>query len=572
GVSWLYDELKPGIDPMGPENKLIFLTGPLCGTNAQCFGRWKVFFKSPLTGGYFKSSGGGHFGAELKFAGLDGVIIEGKSEKPVYLRINEGKYELRDAAYLADLCCDDIHTLIREELKDPRTRIACTGPAGDNMVKYAGIFSDRRTAGRGGGGTVMASKNLKAIAVRGQSKVPLSDPEAFSAAVKEQINLIRNHPAYKNFSYRGTQNAEWSNLLGMSPTRNFREGVLPGWEKIEATNYHPLRVRHYACHNCMVHCASLTKVHTGHYKGWWSEGPEYETIWGFTGPIVSNEIGLTIAADRLCDELGVDTISAAGSIALAYEMYEKGLITKEDTGGLELIYGRHEPVLPLIRQIASRQGFGDLMAEGTREMARRIGQGSEDYAIHVKGLELPGYDPRGAKSHGLNLMTTAIGADHNSGYASQESHGVAYKGKTLDRFATEGKGELTKYNQDMTAIHDCGILCVFPSVLFMRDSLDLFGRLLSAATGIKDFEDTDHLWKIGDRIMNLERMFNVREGFGRKDDVMPKRITGQTLPEGPSAGKWFEAEELLADYYRVRGWDLETGVPTPEKLKELGLA
>ncbi|MFH0942423.1 MAG: aldehyde ferredoxin oxidoreductase family protein [Chloroflexota bacterium] len=572
GIKWLYDELKPGVDPLGPENKLIFLAGPLGGTSAQSFGRWKVFFKSPLTGGYFKSSGGGRFAAELKFAGLDGIIIEGKAEKPVYLWINEGKYQLRDATYLSQLNCDDTHTLIREELRDCNIRVACIGSAGDNLVKYAGIFSDRRCAGRGGGGAVMGAKNLKAIAVRGKGKVPLSDPDAFTAAVREEISIIRNDPHYAEFARRGTQNPEFCLTLGMFPTRNFREGVLPDWHKIEGVQYNPMRVRDYACYNCMVHCGNLTKVHSGPYCGWWSEGPEYETIWGFTGPFVTNEIGLTVAGDRLCDELGLDTVSATGSIGLAYELYERGIITKEDTGGLELVYGNHEPVLPLLRQIAARQGIGDLLAEGTREMARRIGQGSEVYAIHVKGLELPGYDPRGAKAHGLNLMTTAIGADHNSGYGTQEIQGVPYKGKKLNRFATEGKGELAKYNQDLTAIHETGILCVFPSVLFFRDNLDLYGRLLVAATGIKDFSDPDYLWLVGDRINNLERLFNVREGFGRKDDAMPRRITGQTLPEGPSAGQRFEAEELLDDYYQARGWDLKTGVPTKKKLKELGLA
>lgn len=570
GIKMLYDDLKPGINPLGEDNELIFTAGPLAGTNAQSFGRWKVFFKSPLTGGYFKSSGGGHFASEMKFAGFDAIIIEGVADQPAYLWVHDGQYELRDATYLWGLDCDDTHTLIREELHDPNIRVACIGPAGENKVKYAGIFSDRRAAGRGGGGTVMGAKNLKAIAIRGHGKVSLADAEAFRAAVREQIKAYRTNSHFESFSSRGTQNPEFTNILGMFPTRNFREGFLPGWEKIEQTNYHPLRVRHTACHNCMIHCGNLTKVNSGKYRGWWSEGPEYESIWSFTGPIVNTDIGLTVAADKVCDDLGMDTISAGNTIGFAYELYERGIITRDDTDGMELTYGNGDPVLPLLRKIAYREGIGDLLAEGVREAARRIGQGTDHFAIHVKGLELPGYDPRGAKAHGLNLMTMSIGADHNSGYSAEELFGEPYKGEEVDRFAVEGKAELTKRNQDIAAIRDSSIQCGF-SVLFMR-GLELPSMLLSTVTGIQDFADTDYLRLVGERINNLERMFNVREGFGRKDDVFPARILNETLPEGPSAGQVFEIEPLLTDYYKVRGWDVNTGIPTPAKLSELGLS
>ena len=570
GIRMLYDDLKPGINPLGEDNELIFTAGPLAGTNAQSFGRWKVFFKSPLTGGYFKSSGGGHFASEMKFAGFDAIIIEGVADQPAYLWVHDGQYELRDATYLWGLDCDDTHTLIREELHDPNIRVACIGPAGENKVKYAGIFSDRRAAGRGGGGTVMGAKNLKAIAIRGHGKVSLADAEAFRAAVREQIKAYRTNSHFESFSSRGTQNPEFTNILGMFPTRNFREGFLPGWEKIEQTNYHPLRVRHTACHNCMIHCGNLTKVNSGKYRGWWSEGPEYESIWSFTGPIVNTDIGLTVAADKVCDDLGMDTISAGNTIGFAYELYERGIITRDDTDGMELTYGNGDPVLPLLRKIAYREGIGDLLAEGVREAARRIGQGTDHFAIHVKGLELPGYDPRGAKAHGLNLMTMSIGADHNSGYSAEELFGEPYKGEEVDRFAVEGKAELTKRNQDIAAIRDSSIQCGF-SVLFMR-GLELPSMLLSTVTGIQDFADTDYLRLVGERINNLERMFNVREGFGRKDDVFPARILNETLPEGPSAGQVFEIEPLLTDYYKVRGWDVNTGIPTPAKLSELGLS
>jgi aldehyde:ferredoxin oxidoreductase len=569
GIKLLYNELRPGVNPLGEESKLIFIAGPLAGTNAQSFGRYKVFFKSPLTGTYFKSSSGGYLAAEMKFAGFDAVIIKGIADKPVYLWIHDGKYELRDATYLWGLDCDDTHTLVREELGDPGIRLGCIGPSGEHAVKYAGIFSDRRTCGRGGGGTVMGTKNLKAIAFRGHEKIELADPKAFAAAVKEQIKEYQKNPQFASFSETGTQIAEFTNILGMYPTRNFREGVLPNWERVEGSEYSKLRIRKTRCYSCMVHCGSITKVASGKYAGAWTEGPEYETTWAFTGPVVDANIARTIAADKLCDDLGLDTISTGNTIGFAYELYEQGIITKKDTDGLELAFGNGEPVIPLIRQIAYREGLGDLLAEGTREVARRVGHGAEQYAIQVKGLELPAYDPRGAKAHGLNLMTSNIGADHNSGYSAQEIFGAPVP-REVDRFAVEGKGELTKWNQDLTAFLETGILCSFIPSMGML-SPEVYGRLLSAATGVADFADPDFLWQLGERIFNLERMFNVREGLGSKDDVFPKRLTGDPMPSGPSTGQVFEAEPLLKDYYQERGWDVKTGIPTEAKLNELGL-
>ncbi|MBW2065126.1 MAG: aldehyde ferredoxin oxidoreductase C-terminal domain-containing protein, partial [Deltaproteobacteria bacterium] len=378
----------------------------------------------------------------------------------------------------------------------------------------------------------------------------------------------RNDPNFENFSLRGTQNPEFTNVLGIFPTRNFREGVLPGYEKIDSSAFDKIRVRNTACHNCMLHCGSLTKINHGTYAGSWSEGPEYETIWAFTGPVSCTDIGLTVAADGMCDDLGLDTISTGDAIGFAYELYERGIITKEDTGGLELTYGNDQPVLRLIRQIAYRQGIGDLLAQGTREASRRIGKDSEKYAMHVKGLDIPAYDPRGAKAHGLSMMTASLGADHGYGYAGQEIFGVPYKGKPVDRFAIEGKGELTKWNQDNRAIWNVGIMCSFAARYFDHE---LFGRMLSSATGYQQFLDPAFLLLVGERIVNLERMFNYGEGFDRKDDVYPSRFTQDPLLDGPAAGQVFEADLLLQDYYKVRGWDPETGIPTRDKLWELGL-
>lgn len=570
GAKLLYDDFRRGTDPVGEDSELVFLNGPLCGTHAQSFSRMKIFFKSPLTGGYFKSAAGGYWGPELKFAGFDGVIVRGIAEKPVYLWIREGKYELRDAGYLWGLDCDDTHTLVREELHDPLVRVACIGPAGEHGVRYAGVFSDRRAAGRGGAGMVMGSKNLKAIACRGTEKVEPADREAFDAAVREQLAGYRSNPTVANFSRTGTQIAEFTNLLGMYPTRNFREGVLPKWQDVEGDAYTKLRVRKEGCHVCSVHCGNLTKVSSGRYAGAWSEGPEYETTWAFTGPMAKADIGLTVAADKLCDDLGLDTISTGSTIGFAYELFEKGILTKKDTGGITLKYGDNRHVMDLIRQIAYREGFGDVLADGSKEAARRIGKGAEQYAIQVKGLELPAYDPRGAKAHGLNFVTSNIGADHNTGYASQEVFGAPVP-FPVDRFEVARKGELTKWNQDLTALLETGIICSFvPSWGALSE--EVFGKLLAGATGIKDFADVSYLWAVGERIFNLERMFNVREGFTSKDDALPARFSTESMPDGPSKGQMYEAEALLKDYYQARGWDPKTGIPSAAKLSELGLS
>jgi len=341
-------------------------------------------------------------------------------------------------------------------------------------------------------------------------------------------------------------------------------------EKIEGAEFDKLRVRNTRCYSCMIHCGSIIKIPSGKYAGAWSEGPEYETIWGFSGSVNDPDIGRIVAADYYCDNMGIDTISASVAVGFAYELYERGIISKSDTGGLELVYGNGNPALELVRQMVYREGFGDILADGVRQAARKIGKGAEQYAIQVKGLELPGYDPRGAKAHGLNLMTSNIGADHCMGYSSQEIFGVPVP-RPVERLAVEFKGELTKINQDMTAFNETGILCSLNTANGMTPP-DIFGRMLASSTGVKDFSDPAYLWLVGERIYNLERMFNVREGFGKKDDAFPKRFSQEPLPAGPSRGQIFEEGQLLADYYQARGWDPDTGIPSSKKLAELGLS
>lgn len=567
GAKLTYDEIQAGIDPYAPENKLVFITGPLAGTSAQSFGRWKVFFKSPLTGGYFKSSGGGHFGSELHKAGWSVVIVEGESEKPVYLWIDGDKVELRNAEHLWGLRCDDTHSLVRELHKDKNIRLACIGPAGENLIRYAGIFTDRRTAARGGGGNLMGKKKLKAIVVRGQNKIDIANPQKFSDALKIQVKRFKKSPSFKPFQERGTQGAEFALMLGLYPVKNFRTFLLPNWGNVEASAYDQLRIGKNACSNCMVRCSNFTRVKGGRYSSWWSEGPEYETIWAFTGSVNDANIGLTIAADRLCDELGIDTISAGGSIAMAYELFEAGVINENDTGGLKLEYGNSEPVLTLLEQIAYREGFGETLAEGTRIMGQIYNR--PDMSMQVKGLEFPAYDPRGAKAHGLSMATAVIGADHNCGYASQELFGEAVP-EEYDRLSITDKGKLCKYNQDYVAALETGIACDFTLTRFWN-SVELYSKLLSAKTGVREFEDPQYIWHVGERIINLERLFNAREGFTIEDDRVPKRLSEEPIPDGPSKGAVYEEEELLMQYYKVRGWDMKNGQPLDSTLERLNL-
>lgn len=413
----------------------------------------------------------------------------------------------------------------------------------------------------------MGMKNLKAVAVRGTERtVDVADRDGFLAAVKEQVDTFRINPGYVSRREHGTRHNEFTNLLGMYPTHNFQDGIMPGWETIDSPEWTSLTARHLACHNCMLRCGAITKKSTGKYAGAWTEGPEYETIWSFSGPFGVADSGLIVAADQMCDNLGLDTISVGNAIGFAYELYERGIISKEDTGGMELIYGKADHVMELVRQIAYREGFGEVLADGTREAAKRIGKGAEKYAMQVKGLEIPAYDPRGAKAHGLNLMTSNNGADHCNGYARQEMFGSPVPFKA-DRFSLENKGALCKWNQDSTAFLETGILCVFATGMV---SEELYSSLISTATGVKDFADPEYMMKVGERIFNLERMFNIREGFGKKDDVFSARITKESMPNGTAAGQVFEAELLLKDYYKARGWDAN-GVPTRAKLAELGL-
>ncbi|MDI3317562.1 MAG: aldehyde ferredoxin oxidoreductase family protein [Bacillota bacterium] len=565
---FLFDEVKPGTDPLGPGNKLLFAAGPLAGTSASSSSRWMAVTKSPLTGGYGRSSGGGDFGGYLRRNGYDLVIVEGRAERPCYVEIDGTHVRIHDAADLWGKSTTEAQQLLRDR-HGKEVRIACIGPAAERLVRFAGIVSDRRIAGRNGVGTVMGSKNLKAIVLHRGETPKVQDRPEFTSAVKEQLAHYTGE-VFEQFSEMGTCMAEFTNVTGIFPVKNFREGQLPNYEQtIAGPNYVPYKRGNSGCLSCAIQCGNVFEVTSGPYAGAVSEGPEYESIWAFSGMVGADNPEATILADQLCDDYGLDTISTGATIAFAFELYERGILTPEDTGGLELTWGNHEVMIELIRQIGERRGLGDLLAEGSLRAARRIGRGAESYAMHVKGQELPAYDPRGAKAHGLNLATAATGANHNMGYASQEVFGVPVP-YAVDRFEESGKGALTKFNQDMTALFETGIACTFP-VSFGWIDVPIFGRLMKAATGIEEFAEESFLWQVGERICNLERAFNVREGFGRQDDYLPQRLRTEPLQRGPAEGHRVENMDLMLDeYYAARGWD-KFGVPTREKLAQLGM-
>jgi len=570
GIKYLYQEVAPNIDPLSEHNKLLLLTGVLTGTNAQSVSRWMVITKSPLTGCFARSVVGADFGAWLKFAGYDFIIIEGKAERPVYIHLTSDSCQILDATELWGRDTKETQESL-QQLYGRNTRVACIGPAGERLVKYAAIVTGRRTAGRCGTGTVMGSKKLKAIAINAQRNLQLYDPVAFSQLVKEQIASMREDKGYHHHREMGTTGTQdITNKLGIYPVRNFRYGQQQGYEKITGEEYRKLRTGEFGCYSCSARCGKAHFVPAGPYTGAYSEGPEYETIWVFNGSIDSTDIGATVAADQLCDDLGLDTISTGTCIGFAYELYERGIITKKDTEGLELTYGNHSAMIALIKKIASRQGFGDVLAEGTMRAAATIGNGAEAYAMHIKGLELPGYEPRGAKSMGFNYATASIGASHCYGYARQEIFGATIP-REVDRFAEEENVDIVVYNQNFRAMIEVGICCTFSSGWKWFPLL--FGRMLAAATGINQFADSEYLWKVAERVINLERAFNVREGYSRKEDTLPQRMLTEPLHTGeaPGEGQMIRDQDKFLDkYYLVRGWTQE-GIPSRQKLGELGL-
>ncbi len=576
GIKYLFDEVPAKVDALGPENKLIFASGPLSGTNVPCASRMAVTAKSPLTGAVGMALTGGHFPVELKFAGYDIMIVEGRSPEPVYVWIRDGEVKFKSAKKLWGMKTTDTQQIIKNDLKDQNIRVACIGPAGENQIRIASIINEWRAVGRKGLGAVMGSKNLKAIAIRGTGKVPVADTDKLKSARKVMTGAMIESPVlYPAFAKMGTPMVvDHTCHMGIFPTKNFSTtGAYDPIEKIGTEVQMTRNVGKEHCYGCPVGCSQLKLAKEGPYAGTLTEGPEFETMFSYGGVTGVENIDAIIAADRLADELGFDTMSSGVTVAFAMELFEKGILTLEDTGGIELTFGNEAAMMTVLKQMAFREGIGDLLADGTRAAAKKIGKDTDKYAMHVKGLELPGYDVRGAKAHGLNYATSFTGADHCRGYAFQEIFGIPVP-KEVDRFAVEGKGELTMWNQDIrTATTDAPTMCAFLlDMAVVGIATQNTASMMEAVTGIAFTPDA--VMMVGERINNLARAFNVREGFTRADDTLPERLMTEPLPGGASKGHFIsktELNQMLDEYYTARGWDIRTGSPTREKLLELGL-
>ena len=576
GVKYVFDEVAPETDPLSPENKLVFACGPFTGTSIPCSSRMAVVAKSPLTRGMALGLTGGHFPSELRHAGYIAIIVEGKADKPVYVAIDGENVRFFDGACVWGTRTSDCQQIIKDRLKNQDYRVACIGPAGEKLSRMACIINERRAAGRKGFGAIMGAKNLKAIAVLGAGAVDIADDGSFRQGRSEMRRWMKESPVlYPFFSKYGTSRGiDGHGARGYFPARNYQDtGVFVPIDTLGSEARQAQTIGRTYCAECPVGCGQLMLAKTGRHAGILAEGPEYETVYSFGGQTGVADLDSIIAADRLSDEYGLDTMSTGVAIGFAMELFERGLLSSDDVDGLDLSFGNHESMLTLLEKIAMREGFGDVLADGVREAVARLGEQTGYYAMHVKGLELPAYDPRGAMAQGMNLATAFTGADHNRGYAIQEIFGVPVP-READRFSTEGKGELTKWNQDVrTATCDCPTLCAFVfDTALAAHALEHTAALMKAVTGIE--LTPEEVQQVGERINNLARVFNVRAGFTRADDTLPLRVLTEPLKAGGSKGHVVGMDDfnaMLDEYYVARGWDVVTGVPSREKLVELGL-
>ena len=571
GIRLLMDNSKAGIDPFSPENPLIFVTGPLSGTMGPTAGNgYAVVSKSPATGGIAESKAHGFFGPELKRAGYDAIIFTGKSEKLVYAWIDDDSVHLLDAQHLKGKSPSETDEAIKEELGDHYIRVSAIGEAGEKLVRFAAIINDEfRAIGRTGMGAVMGSKNLKAVAVRGTKDVNVADLEGFKEFIK-MIHERMKGPATRKYRTLGTpENVLVLNALAALPTRNFSQATFEGSEKVsgEYLNEHYIK-KIIGCATCAMRCDHIAVVPEGPYEGSTSR-MEFECLWALGPSCGVDRLDAIIEAMRLCNHYGIDGISTGVTIGFAMDLFENGILTTENTDGLDLTFGNHEALVEMVKKIGSRDGWlGTALGEGTKRAAEKIGKGADAYACHIKGLELPGYDLRGLKTAALGFAVSFRGACHlRSGAYSPDVKG------SVNRFAIEkGRGKIILDNEDVYNVIDSLILCKFSRGTYY-DGMDDMTKYYNLATG---FDLTpEELTKAGERINNLARLYNIREGVGTRDyDTLPTKIMKVPIPDkGVAHGAVVNQEEFdlgLDDYYSVRGWT-KNGVPTMKKLKELGL-
>ncbi|ADL07164.1 aldehyde ferredoxin oxidoreductase family protein [Thermosediminibacter oceani] len=580
----LYQEMPGGTDPLAPEAKVVVATGPVTGTLCPSGGSYEVCYKSPLTGTWNQARSGGAFGPKLKYAGFDFVVLEGKAAEPVYLYINDGHAEIKSAKHLWGLTVEETTDALIRELDDPEISIAAIGPAGEKGVLYAALINDRgRAAGRGGIGAVFGSKNLKAVAVKGRGGIKVSRPKQFAEAVEKAEQWLENYPFASIPAFGTVGLVSLLNSLGMLPTKNFQTAHFEGADRISGEYLNrKYQIKRRACYGCTFACGRYTSVNSGKFATPPMEGPEYETVNMFGANCGVDDLETVIKANYLCNAYGLDTISTGMSIGFAMECYEKGLLTDKDTEGMPLRWGDGEVVVKLVEKIAHREGIGEFLAQGVKRMAEQLGPEAEELAVHVKGLEAPAHEPRSeSKVLAIQYAVSPRGACHmHPNWASTWDFGQLDGG--MKDFGlpwppagipeeTSQKGMVYRYVALQGEISEILGACIFYSWGTEGSCItpQLYAEIVSALTGWD--VTAEELLLAAERSWNLKRCFNAREGFTRKDDRLPKRFS-QAIPDGPSAGARVDNLDVMLDaYYEAMGWDKDTGLPTPEKLKELGL-
>jgi aldehyde:ferredoxin oxidoreductase len=564
GAKILFDRLPVRCDPLAADNILVFATGPLTGTLAPSSGRFEVCTKSPATGLWLDSNCGGYFGPELKFAGYDMVIIRGKAPTPILLIIEDNKFELKPAHDLWGVDAITTHRQIKETFGRDY-KVACIGQAGEKGVLFAGIISEYRALGRGGAGAVMGSNNLKAIAVRGTGSIPVNDPAVFMKTCREAYNELANSPDTGGGRQKYGTNVILSLMdeVGLHPVRNFQKGKFEGAARVNEEVISAYYVRNKACFGCPIYCSKIAEVKQGKYKGSFTEGPEYENVWSFGANCENADVAAIIQAEYLCDYYGLDGISAGSVVGFLMECVEKGLL-KEDDIGFPMAFGNDESIINAIHLIGKGQGPGKLWGQGVKKLAEQIA-GAQDLAMHVKGLELPAYDPRGSAGMALAYATSDRGGCHLRSWPIGDE--LLATRDRMDPVSLEFKAELVKTQQDLFCMVNCSGMCLFATFAV---NLKQITPLLHSVTGLEVFSSSDEVMKIGERVNNLVRRFNIREGLTKELDTLPKRFFSETLKEGPCRDRVVELDRLKEEYYLVRGWDAD-GVPKEEKLKELGI-
>ncbi len=570
----LFDSVPKGVNPLEPDNTLIIGSGLLTGTVVPASSRFTISAKSPLTGGLGDANSGGFFGPEMCFAGLDHLLFRGKSSNPVYIFIQDERVEIRDASPFWGRTVREADALIKKELGTDEVQILLIGPAGENLSPIASVMNNlSRAAARGGVAAVMGSKNIKAIAVKGSKGTFVRDKDRTFALFKEIRDSLDADSWFRMFSRAGTTGlTENYNGLGVMPIRNFQEGHLREIAPLSSGEF----LRHFAkkrksCFHCPIQCSHYYSVGTE----WSEEGLEYESI-GALGPRCGNfDFATILKANALCNRFGLDTIGAGDAIGFLMECHQRGLVSKKDADGLDLSWGNRETILKLLQKIAFREGIGDLLAEGSAKAAERIGGGAEKLAMHVKGQAIIAADPRGLKAWGLGYAVSSRGACHLRALPVAEYSATPEIAKKLwgtesaaDRFAHLGKGKLVRWCEDMRVLSDALGLCRF----FTRTTF-LFPEQLAKLIpyGFPMEFTPAELIASGERINNLERLFNIREGKSRKDDTLPERFLTESLAEGPSKGNLVDLEPMLDEYYEAREWDRESGYPLLATLHRLGL-